>query len=50
MYIETMYDMFKHDPDSLHASWRAYFSNLEAGAKEPFAAAPFVAEGTPEDS
>ncbi|KJH49248.1 oxoglutarate dehydrogenase (succinyl-transferring), E1 component [Dictyocaulus viviparus] len=32
MYIEQMYDAWKKDPKSVHASWDAYFNNVEAGA------------------
>jgi 2-oxoglutarate dehydrogenase E1 component len=41
-----MYDVYKHDPNSVHASWRAYFSNIEEGHKDPFQPAPFVSGGT----
>ena len=48
-YLETMYDSYKLDPQGVHASWRAYFDNIEQGVKDPFQAPPFVenvAEGT----
>ncbi|KAK6029225.1 putative oxoglutarate dehydrogenase, E1 component [Ostertagia ostertagi] len=32
MYIEQMYDAWKADPKSVHASWDAYFRNVEGGA------------------
>ncbi|XGW31974.1 hypothetical protein V3C99_010277 [Haemonchus contortus] len=32
MYIEQMYDSWKADPKSVHASWDAYFRNVEGGA------------------
>jgi 2-oxoglutarate dehydrogenase E1 component len=44
-----MYDMFKSNPDSVHTSWRAYFSNVESGSKEPFMPAPPVASDVGED-
>ncbi|GMM52050.1 alpha-ketoglutarate dehydrogenase [Starmerella bacillaris] len=30
-YIEQMYEAYKQDPNSVHASWRAYFNNMDAG-------------------
>lgn len=30
-YIEQMYENWKQDPKSVHASWNAYFKNVEAG-------------------
>lgn len=30
-YIDEMYDAWREDPNSVHASWRAYFNNLEKG-------------------
>ncbi|PAV80648.1 hypothetical protein WR25_22871 isoform B [Diploscapter pachys] len=32
VYIEQMYAAWQHDPSSVHASWDAYFRNIEAGA------------------
>ncbi|KAK6044673.1 hypothetical protein COOONC_17822, partial [Cooperia oncophora] len=32
MYIEQMYSAWKADPKSVHASWDAYFRNVEGGA------------------
>ncbi|KHJ89982.1 dehydrogenase E1 component [Oesophagostomum dentatum] len=32
VYIEQMYDAWKADPKSVHASWDAYFRNVEGGA------------------
>ncbi|PIO56799.1 hypothetical protein TELCIR_21800, partial [Teladorsagia circumcincta] len=32
MYIEQMYEAWKADPKSVHASWDAYFRNVEGGA------------------
>jgi 2-oxoglutarate dehydrogenase E1 component len=31
-----MYDVYKHDPEAVHASWRVYFANVESGHNEPF--------------
>lgn len=36
IYAEQMYDQWKKDPSSVHASWRSYFENLENGAETPF--------------
>lgn len=32
VYIEQMYENWRQDPGSVHASWDAYFRNVEAGA------------------
>ena len=44
IYAEQMYDNWKKDPNSVHASWRAYFQNLESGAETPFEQAPNVGQ------
>lgn len=31
-YVEEMYDAWRQDPSSVHASWNAYFKNLDLGA------------------
>ena len=31
VYAESMLAAWKKDPSSVHASWAAYFTNLEAG-------------------
>ncbi|EER32356.1 2-oxoglutarate dehydrogenase E1 component, mitochondrial precursor [Candida tropicalis MYA-3404] len=28
-YVDEMYDAWRHDPSSVHASWNAYFKNIE---------------------
>uniref|UniRef100_A0A0N4U861 2-oxoglutarate dehydrogenase, mitochondrial n=1 Tax=Dracunculus medinensis TaxID=318479 RepID=A0A0N4U861_DRAME len=33
VYIEQMYDCWKKDPSSVHASWNAYFQNVEQGLR-----------------
>lgn len=33
VYVDQMYDAWRQDPKSVHVSWAAYFSNLEAGLK-----------------
>ena len=40
VYVDQMYDMWRDDPNSVHASWRAYFSNVQNEAAEPFQAPP----------
>lgn len=35
-----MYDQFLEDPSSVHASWRAYFKNIESDSAEPYQAPP----------
>ncbi|WKY03571.1 hypothetical protein Q1695_004935 [Nippostrongylus brasiliensis] len=51
VYIEQMYDAWKEDPKSVHASWDAYFRNVEGGAApgQAYQAPPtaFGAAGVP---
>ncbi len=42
VYAEHMYDQWRKDPQSVHASWRIYFQNLEGGAETPFELPPTV--------
>lgn len=35
-YIESMQEQWEQDPSSVHASWNAYFSGVEAGVEEPY--------------
>ena len=44
IYAEQMYDSWKKDPSSVHASWRSYFENLESGADTPFTLPPTVGQ------
>lgn len=39
-YMETMYNAWLKDPQSVHISWQAYFSNLKSGSKLPFQTPP----------
>lgn len=39
-----MYEQWRKDPQSVHASWRAYFQNLEGGADTPFELPPTVGQ------
>ncbi|KAJ2810890.1 2-oxoglutarate dehydrogenase E1 component, partial [Coemansia sp. 'formosensis'] len=32
-YIEDMYEAYIRDPESVHASWRSYFKNVDNGLK-----------------
>lgn len=45
VYVEQMYAAWQQDPKSVHVSWSAYFSNLDAGKniEESFVALPSVA-------
>ena len=40
VYLDQMYEEWQRDPMSVHASWRAYFGNVDSGAEAPYAAAP----------
>lgn len=42
VYVEQMYAAWRTDPTSVHASWAAYFSNVDVGlsAKDSFVAPP----------
>jgi 2-oxoglutarate dehydrogenase E1 component len=35
-----MYEQWKKDPNSVHASWRNYFQNVEGGSAVPFTLPP----------
>lgn len=39
-YAEQMYEQWRQDPASVHASWNAYFTNLEGGSEQPYQAPP----------
>lgn len=39
-----MYEQWRKDPQSVHASWRIYFQNLEGGAETPFELPPTVGQ------
>mmetsp|Transcript_13193 Transcript_13193/g.32383 ORF Transcript_13193/g.32383 Transcript_13193/m.32383 type:complete len:1041 (+) Transcript_13193:73-3195(+) len=47
-YIDAMYLSWKNDPSSVHASWAAYFENLDNGVQPEasFAAPPSLSGGT----
>jgi 2-oxoglutarate dehydrogenase complex dehydrogenase (E1) component-like enzyme len=42
VYAEHMYEQWRKDPNSVHASWHIYFQNLEGGASTPFELPPTV--------
>ena len=31
IYAEQMYELYEQDPNSVHASWKQYFDNLQQG-------------------
>jgi 2-oxoglutarate dehydrogenase E1 component len=39
-----MYEQWRRDPQSVHASWRIYFQNLEGGADTPFELPPTLGQ------
>ncbi|KAJ2614201.1 2-oxoglutarate dehydrogenase E1 component [Coemansia sp. RSA 1365] len=47
-YVEDMYEAYIKDPESVHASWRAYFKNVDKGLKpgQAFQAAPNLIAAT----
>lgn len=49
VYVEQMYDAWSRDPTSVHASWQAYFENIENGIDSEggaFMAPPSIAGST----
>jgi len=40
VYLEQMYQEYKENPSNVHASWRHYFDNLEAGSAPAFSVPP----------
>ncbi len=44
VYVDYMYEQWKADPSTVHASWRAYFDNVENDVEEPFQAPPTASE------
>lgn len=48
VYIDQLYDQWQEDPNSVHASWQAYFSNIENNVAEPFQTPPTLGQ-TPEE-
>lgn len=40
VYVDYLYDQWKTNPGSVHASWRAYFEGIETEAAEPYQAPP----------
>mmetsp|Transcript_10024 Transcript_10024/g.16849 ORF Transcript_10024/g.16849 Transcript_10024/m.16849 type:complete len:123 (+) Transcript_10024:72-440(+) len=46
VYVDQMFDAWRADPQSVHASWRSYFENVEAGVPQPFQAPPVASSGS----
>lgn len=46
VYVDQMYEMWKEDPNSVHASWRAYFSGVDSDAAEPYQPPPSLGKST----
>lgn len=40
VYVDYVYEQWKANPTSVHASWRAYFDGIENNSAEPFQAPP----------
>lgn len=47
-YAEQMYEQWRIDPQSVHASWNAYFTNLEGGAEQAYQAPPSLGKSRDE--
>jgi len=47
VYVEAMYEQWKKNPGSVHASWQVYFQNVEAGLPigQAFAPPPVIPAG-----
>jgi 2-oxoglutarate dehydrogenase E1 component len=39
-YMEMMYEAYRKDPDSVHTSWKAFFSGLDKGVDNLYVAPP----------
>lgn len=44
LYVEQLFDQWKANPASVHASWQAYFTGLEAGTETAYQAPPSLQE------
>ena len=44
VYMDQMYEQWKKDHESVNASWKAYFTNIEQGAADAFTAPPNTGE------
>lgn len=40
VYVDSLFDDWKQDPNSVHASWRTYFENVENDAETPYQPPP----------
>lgn len=45
VYVDQLYDQWKENPKSVHASWQAYFKNMEIDAAEPYSQPPTMGHG-----
>lgn len=47
IYVERMFENWKKDPSSVHASWDIYFSNIEQGkdSLQAFQSPPIIDQG-----
>ena len=47
IYVERMFENWKKDPSSVHASWNIYFSNVELGmsSTDAFQSPPIIDKG-----
>lgn len=44
VYVDYVYEQWKANPASVHASWRAYFDGIENNSAEPFQAPPTLGQ------
>lgn len=44
VYVDYVYEQWKANPNSVHASWKAYFEGIEKGSPEPFQAPPTLGQ------
>ena len=44
VYVDQLYEQWREDPNSVHASWRAYFNNVEGEAAEPYTQPPTLGQ------
>jgi len=40
VYVDTLFEQWLEDPNSVHSSWRAYFSNIDSGKEVPYTPPP----------
>ncbi len=44
IYFDQMYEQWRKDPESVHASFRAYFENVDSGAASAYQAPPTLGQ------